>query len=154
MNALQHRIFDKVQPEPNSGCWLWTGATFNHGRPQLRMGEKLVLAARVAYQAFVGPIPEGMLACHKCDTPLCVNPAHLFLGTHQDNKDDCVAKNRQARNRGEKGSRAVLTNEQVRAIRAIHRRGGISTEAIGREFGVSGRQIRYIVSREQWAHIA
>jgi hypothetical protein len=154
MKSLQNRIFDKCEPVPESGCWLWTGATFNHGRGQLRIGDRLVLASRASYEAFHGEAPGDLLVCHKCDTPACVNPDHLFLGTHQDNKDDCVAKNRQARNRGEKGGRAVLTERDVRKIRATYARGGIGSEALGREYGVSGRQIRYIVNRQEWAHIA
>lgn len=153
MNALQNRIFSKVAPDPNSGCWLWTGATFNHGRPQLRMGSKVVLAARVAYMAFKGEQPGDLLVCHKCDTPLCVNPDHLFLGTHADNMADCVAKGRQARNRGEKAGRAVLSEAQVREIRSIYAKGGIGSEALGREYGVTGRQIRYIVSGQEWGHV-
>lgn len=157
MKTIQERIFEKCEPLPGPGCWLWVGATFNHGRPQIRTTEytksRVRNAARVSYEAFKGNIPDGMLVCHKCDTPLCVNPEHLFLGTHQENKDDCVSKGRQARNCGEKGGRAVLTELDVLEIRAIYAKGDIGSEALGREYGVSGRQIRYIVSGQEWKHL-
>lgn len=153
MNVLQGRIFSKVAPDPNSGCWLWTGATFNHGRPQLRLKNGLVLAARVSYEAFKGEAPGDLMVCHKCDTPLCVNPNHLFLGTHADNMADRSAKGRQARNHGNKNGCAILTEFQVMEIRRTYAKGGVGSEALGREYGVSGRQIRYIVSGKEWAHL-
>ena len=106
-------------------------------------------AARVAYEEHRGDI-GGLLVCHKCDTPLCVNPDHLFLGTHADNKADCCAKGRQAFNNGEKNGTARLTEGQVAEIRSLYAHGGIGTEAIGPMYGVSGRQIRNIVRRRQW----
>lgn len=154
MKSMREKIWEKVSPVPESGCWLWTGATFNHGRPQIRLGEKLVSGHRASYEAFVGPVPEGMCVCHKCDTPLCVNPAHLFVGTQQDNNADKVRKGRQAFLRGELNGTAKLTEADVARIRSIYASGGVGSEAIGREFGVSGRQIRNIVGRRQWAHSA
>lgn len=154
MTLAQRRVLDKVSPVPEAGCWLWTGATWAHGRPQLRVADKLVLASRFAYEAFVGPIPCGMHVCHKCDTPLCVNPDHLFVGAHADNMRDRNKKGRQARLRGESNGHARLSEADVLAIKSLYAKGVASTEAIGREFGVSGRQVRYILRGKAWAHLA
>lgn len=117
------------------GCWGWTAAkvkgygALTHLRQSLR-------AHRVAFELFVGPIPEGMCVLHKCDNPECSNPEHLFLGTHADNVADKIAKRRQARADrhgsktkperyvfGEQHNRAKLTNEAVALVRTLGRKG-------------------------------
>ena len=152
MNSLRERIEKKCQPVPECGCWLWTGAVFNHGRPQLRMGEKLVLASRASVLAFKGVDPGDGMVCHKCDTPSCVNPDHLYVGSHSQNMLDRNLRGRQARVRGEANGRSHLSETQVMQIKAIHAT-GMPTEAIGMQFGVSGRQIRYIVNGVAWPHM-
>ncbi len=74
-------------------CWLWTGATghFGYGRFYIK---KARTASRVSYELYKGEIPKGMLVCHSCDVPACVNPEHLWLGTHKDNTKDMWDKNR------------------------------------------------------------
>lgn len=76
-------------------CWLWMPEPARkYGRFHVKKAE--FLAHRIAYQIANGPVPDGMLACHHCDTPRCVNPAHLFQGTHEDNNRDMMAKGRYA----------------------------------------------------------
>jgi hypothetical protein len=81
---------------PFCGCWLWTGTLAGHGYPQLRQAAKWCTryAHRLSYLAFRGEIPDGMLVCHTCDTPCCVNPEHLWIGTSTDNVRDCIRKGR------------------------------------------------------------
>jgi hypothetical protein len=77
---------------PN-GCWLWQGR--RRGTPcTAKVGDTVISAHRAAYTITNGPIPHGLCVCHKCDLPSCVNPAHLFLGTHADNVRDMYAKGR------------------------------------------------------------
>jgi len=90
----------RVIPEPNSGCWLWEGATlFNGygviGRPGKHNGN--VLTHRASWEVHVGSIPEGMYVLHRCDNRRCVLPDHLFLGTQADNLADMVSKGRSCR---------------------------------------------------------
>lgn len=93
---LRERFASKYIPEPNSGCWLWTGALFLTGYPQISPDWKKPNAYghRVSYEIHKGPIPAGMLVCHKCDVRSCVNPDHLYLGTHADNNRDMHIRGR------------------------------------------------------------
>jgi hypothetical protein len=89
---------DRVIPEPNSGCWLWEGATngTGHGRIGWRRGGVSYFAYvhRLAWEQANGPVPDGISVLHRCDVRACCNPEHLFLGTQQDNVRDMHAKGR------------------------------------------------------------
>lgn len=92
----KQRFDAKWTPEPNTGCWLWSEGTDWAGYGYFRHAGEL-LAHRCSYVLHSGPIPTGLHVLHKCDVPACVNPEHLFLGTHQDNMTDCKVKGRTQR---------------------------------------------------------
>lgn len=75
-------------------CWLWTGGIRDRQYGSIRVREKMILSHRFSWVLHNGPIPTGLLVLHACDVPLCVNPLHLWLGTHKDNADDMRRKNR------------------------------------------------------------
>lgn len=89
MNFLDERLpprfWDKLTPEPNSGCWLWTAATNPQGYGRFRVAGKNLLPHRVAYTQLVAEIPAGLHVDHLCRTPACCNPAHLEPVTHGEN---------------------------------------------------------------------
>jgi hypothetical protein len=92
------RFLDKVNQDGPNGCWEWTAARTAKGYGCFRFGSRgSARAHRVAYELFVGPIPDGLLVCHHCDNPSCVNPDHLYVGTQKQNRQDAVLRNRTAR---------------------------------------------------------
>ena len=115
--SVLDRFKGKVIPEPNSGCWLWLGSTDGRGYGKMRVGDKLKRAHRIGYELFVGPIPQGMDACHTCDVTSCVNPDHLFLGTAADNMRDCVAK---GRGRRASKTRCINGHDLTKAPSYVH----------------------------------
>lgn len=102
-------------------------------------------AHRVAYEAFKGEIPEGMVVAHACDNKLCVNPDHLWLATHKQNSEDMVQKNRQAA--GEKCGKSKLDKEQIDFIRES----SLSHRQLGAMFGVSHANIGFIKRGATWS---
>ena len=90
---LPERFWAKVQPESNSGCWLWQGSTDGRGYGQIWNGKKAETATRYIARALLWAI-DGLGVLHRCDTPACTNPAHLWVGTQTDNMRDAAAKGR------------------------------------------------------------
>lgn len=136
-------------------CWEWTAAKDGHGYGVQRIGGKNILAPRVSWMIHFGPIPDGLCVLHRCDNPLCVNPAHLFLGTKLDNMRDMIGKGRARHDvtpRGEAHPQARLTVDQVREIR---RRvsAGESRKAVAVDLGVDKTTVAKIVSGRLWATV-
>lgn len=140
---------------PNE-CWIWTGTVSTGGYGRVYWGKiRYNIAHRVAYQVAFGDIPEKMLVLHKCDNLLCVNPSHLFLGTHQDNMDDMRAKSRSrgaSNQEGEANFAAKLSREVVERVRLLYS-SKLSLAEISRRTGVSYSNVWCIVHRKTWKHI-
>lgn len=148
-------FWDRVIPEPNTGCWLWLGGSVRAGYGHFPLRGRMVLAHRFAWAEAHGPVPPGLFVCHRCDNPPCCNPAHLFLGTARDNMRDKDAKGRgryvgaHSPLRGERHPRAKLTWEAVASIRERHA-AGAAIRGLARGFGVSQKAIQKIVRGEHW----
>jgi hypothetical protein len=99
--AVSERFRRFFEPCPTTGCWLWTGASFgDNGRERGCFNmprERGTNASRCAWRIYRGEIPAGAHVLHHCDVPLCVNPAHLWLGSHSENMADATRKGRFSR---------------------------------------------------------
>lgn len=146
------------------GCWLWAYRDGDAERyPEIMIGRKRQNVSRMILEATTGVI--GEVARHTCDRPRCCNPEHLLWGSAADNTQDAMKRGRLAsgdRNpsrlrperlaRGEDHGRSVLTEQQVREIRARHAQ-GMSGYALAKQYNVTKRTVSQIVRRETWRHI-
>lgn len=152
----------KFYTKKTKTCWWWTGPHTAHGRPTIRLSKNpegenynTYYAHRWSYEKFVGPIPDGLYVCHKCDNPSCVRPDHLFVGTQDDNMKDMVRKGRQNNPLGESNGRAKLTEDDVRYIRLNYKKMDKvhGARAMGRRYGVVPATITEVVARRKWTHV-
>jgi len=147
--TLLNRFEQKVELIPFSTCHWWVAALDTYGYGQILIDGTAQRTHRVCYQLYRGPIPNELQVLHTCDNRSCVNPDHLFLGTNQDNVDDKVKKGRQSAMKGTKNPRAILSEDDVRQIRASD-----NTQAeLSLEYGVSQSSINNVVHRLSWKHV-
>jgi hypothetical protein len=157
-------FWSRVNTQPTArGCWIWTGKPAKKtGYGQISIAGVPYIAHRLAYELERGPIPEGLQVRHCCDVRLCCNPAHLLLGSHQDNMDDRRARGRTAIGdrtlarkhperlaRGERHGNTTLTSGDVLAIRGSI----LSQKALSLKYGVTQASISGIILRRTWKHI-
>lgn len=155
-------FWEKVDKSPNEkGCWNWTGSRRRGaGYGGFWVGGKQWGAHRISYIIKHGSIPFKLCVLHNCDIMHCVNPDHLWVGTHTDNMRDAAKKGRQhfqlhpENNRhGEDSNFAKLTEGQVLEIRRRYIPRKVTMETLGKEFGVCFQHIDSIVRREVWKHL-
>lgn len=91
--TLEGRIYNNSSPDAN-GCWIWNSKKNKAGYGLIKIDGSYKRAHRVSYELFIGEIPDGLLVCHKCDVRECINPDHLFIGTHKENTQDMISKGR------------------------------------------------------------
>lgn len=142
------RVWFDMHTDRTGDCWVWTGGRNGAGYGTFRVGRKSILAHRYSYQITKGTIAAGLLVCHSCDNRKCVNPNHLFLGTHTDNGQDMSNKGRNKVGNWLGGlRRAKLTPQEVLAIRSDH---DASSVELAAKYGVNKVTIQQIRRRETW----
>lgn len=136
------RFIAKVVKQESSECWIWTGGKNQSGYGVFRPNRpaSMMLAHRFAWTEYNGEIPEGLFVCHHCDNRACVNPNHLFLGTHQDNMDDMVCKNRC----GQVGPKPEITTklQNQKADILTRRTNGETLSSIAKSFNCDPMTVR------------
>ena len=156
---LSTRLWSRVDmSEGSNGCWLWQGSVNINGYGQIRLepvgnairGAKST-THRVAWVLKHGPSPDGMNVCHRCDNPRCVNPAHLWLGTHAANLADMKSKGRAAR--GDRSGTAKLNSKKVLIIKRLLFLGHCNAVELSELLGVSATTIDSIRNQKSWRHI-
>lgn len=149
------RFWAKVQKLP-SDCWIWTASHDKnmYGKFCVSANGKCfdIRAHQYSWQLYTGrPVPAGIQLCHTCDHPYCVNPNHLFLGTSQDNTQDKVNKNRQAK--GELHGMHKLTEAQVKEIHQLYQTGNYTQKELADQFHVVKSVIGDIIHKKIWRHV-
>lgn len=137
-------------------CWPWQGTKNEEGYGSLRVSRRSCGAHRLAYELSVGPIPDGMFVLHHCDNPPCCNPAHLFLGTHQDNMTDMAAKGRGRSPKGSKKAEAKLTEDRVQEARHLFQKGHpeFGYTGLARRYGIGVVTMYKAITRQTWTHVS
>ena len=146
--------FDEKWVEDENGCWAWTAYKQPNGYGQIGEGGKhgkTLRAHRVSFEIYKGEIPKSTCVLHTCDNPACVNPQHLFLGSHDDNMQDKCVKGRQPV--GVEHGRHQLTEEEVVKIRLLYDEKQTSHRVIGEMFAVSHSNVQAIGNRKTWKHL-
>jgi hypothetical protein len=145
--SLRQRFDACVMPEPMSGCWLWIGTVLTTGYGQIYDHPRRRAAHRISWELHRGEIPHGLCVCHKCDVRSCVNPDHLWLGTHQDNNVDRARKGHNRNQNGENNCIAKLTWDDVVCIRLDDKR---PHREIAADYGVSTGTVWLVKSYRNW----
>ena len=145
---LKVRFWKNVDKFNLGGCWNWMGYKDPNGYGKISVDRTAKLAHRVSYELTQGNLDKKLLLCHKCDNPSCVNPDHLFVGTHKDNSQDMIRKNRGCS--GENAPYAKLTKKDVEEIREQYNLGKISMRKLGKKFNVSYGAINAIIYHRTW----
>lgn len=149
MNFSPDYFLNQSIPEPNSGCWLWAGAIAATGYGVVAVNGKNKRAHRLSYEAANNALlPSTVVVCHRCDTPSCVNPEHLFAGSQADNVRDCLLKDRR-RGAPPRDGFSRITPEAVIAIRAS----SLTKDELAAMYGINRRNIQKIRNRKSWSHI-
>jgi len=149
---IKERLMERITKSEN-GCWNWDKVT-RYGYGQFWVNGTNKRVHRVAYESFIGEIPEGMCVCHTCDNPRCINPNHLWLGTTQENTADREDKGRghaQTRH-GENNPRTEFTNRIVKFIKTLSEL-GMKQHEIAKIYKVNQSTISRILSLKRWKYV-
>jgi predicted XRE-type DNA-binding protein len=144
------RFWNKVEVKGEDDCWNWVRRLSEDGYGQYTFHGSSQIASRVSYFIHHGPFEKKLFVCHSCDNRKCVNPNHLWLGTHQDNMDDMVNKKRSISHKGENNLTAKLKKEDIVKIRELFAQNSFTQRELAVIYNVSASNISIIVQGMTW----
>ena len=149
LRTKEERFWEKVDKK-SFGCWEWTAHLDKRGYGRFGVSDgKGIGAHRYSYALHNGAFKKALYVCHKCDNPKCVNPEHLFLGTHQDNMDDMVRKGRQRSLKGEESPSCKISQETAQAVLDSE----LTYSQTAEKFGMTKSSVAAIKARRMWKHL-
>ena len=158
--GTMRRFWAKI--DSSGDCWLWTGGQRGNGYGCFKVNGKVLSAHRASWAIEHGEVPTDKLVLHKCNNRSCVNPKHLYIGTHKDNVADAIREGthyqlkatdiRQGKNKGVKNGSSKLDNIKVRDIRRL-RKEGLGCRELGRLYTVDHSIISEVVNHKIWKHV-
>ena len=146
VKSLEQRFLEKIEKTDN--CWNWLAYLNEWGYGVFSENRKTILAHRFSWKFYKGEIPKGLEVCHRCDNPKCVNPDHLWLGTHIENVEDTVRKGRNVSFKGEANGASKLTQKQVNEIRDMSKK--YSSIEIAKIYSITREHVWGIVKYRVW----
>ena len=155
LKSVEERFWEKVDKKSDEECWNWIAFKNSDGYGKFRLykDQDMITAHRTSWILHYGNVPNGLQVLHHCDNPSCVNPKHLFLGTHQDNMNDMYKKKRHGNFKGENNKNSKLKEVEVQEIRRLYATGKIFQRELVSMFKVSTIQIKAIINKRSWRHI-
>lgn len=165
----KEHLFDYYKPTA-SGCWEWSRGRLKSGYGAAYVDGRQQVAHRVAYELVRGQIPKGMYVCHRCDNPPCINPDHLWLGSHKENMHDAIKKGRASKppvhkggdhwrlkfphmvEHGEDNPNAIMTDESVIGLRRDYV-AGVPLDVLFSKYDVTRNTIHEYTSGRRWKHL-
>lgn len=159
------KFFDNFTVDTETGCWIWTGRKRCGDYGSLYLNGKDHLAHRYSWKLFRSEIPKGICVCHHCDNPPCVNPDHLFLGTHKENMEDRNRKQRCCQGerrsklqlktalKGEKVHCSKLKKEDVLEILRLRTEDRLKIQEIANRYNVSHPTVQGILTGKYWTSV-
>jgi hypothetical protein len=155
-DTVEEYFFSKVKITKTNSCIFWPARKLESGYGMISAKGKKRLSHRLSYEIHFGKIPKGMVICHRCDQPSCVNPRHLFIGTHKDNVYDCINKKRNVTppiHTGKNNHHTKLTETKVIEIRKSYASGKINSYELAKKYNVTRQNIMSIVKLETWKNV-
>lgn len=155
VKSLSARFWEKVDRKTIDDCWNWIGAINSSGYGSININGNIVSSSRASWILHFGNIPANMYVLHRCDNRKCVNPSHLFLGSHADNMRDMANKGRGKTKiqHGENNPRSKLTENDVIAIRNLYAEGRYTLKDIGAIFDIKFQTVSDIIRKKRWKYL-
>lgn len=147
---MLERLMERTVKNIDSGCWEWVGSVNEDGYGRFKSKDKTRRVHRVSYEVHVGPIPAGLQVLHHCDNPRCINPDHLFIGTHDDNMRDRDAKLRMARGSSIGGAK-ITEDLAVDIVSSFN--SGEKVRDISSRIDMKKQTIRAVIRGDYWSHV-